>query len=136
MIKRFASSLLLSIMLLTAAPLPAGAAFNPFNAGCQGDKKNHSVACTVKDKDPVAQSGPRLLLMRITNVVAFIAGALAVVMIIAGAIRFITAGSDISTGSRTDTDVEDARRSIVSALVGLIVIILAQLIITYAIRNL
>jgi hypothetical protein len=143
MIKRFMSSVLLSVMLLTAAPVTAGAAFNPFGSACQADKAGESVACTVRDKDKngnakdeVATKGPKYLLLRITSIVAYVAGAIAVIMIIAGAIRFVTAGSDVSTGSRTDTDIEDARRSIAAALAGLVVIVLAQLIIAYAIRNL
>jgi len=133
MIRRFVSSLLLATLLFTAAPLSAGA-FDPFGDACsQGT--GDAVACRA-NKDSISSSGPRALLLDITNVVAYIAGALAVIMIIVGAIRYITAGSDVSTGSRTDTDAEDARRSIANALLGLVVIILAQLLITYAIRRL
>lgn len=134
MIRRFFMSLLLATMCLTASPPLAGAAFNPFK-GCEGvSKSGEAVACNT-DKDQTASEGPKALMLRVTNIIAFLAGAFAVIIIIVGGIRFITAGSDISTGSRTDTDVEDARRSIVGALIGLAVIILAKVLITFAIRR-
>lgn len=128
-------SLMLVMTILTAAPLSAGA-FHPFGGACNaGGNTNEAVACN-NDKDAIASQGPQAFLLKVTNIVAYIAGALAVIVIIVSGIRYITAGSDVSTGSRTDTDIEDARRGLIGALVGLVVIILAQLIITYVIKRL
>lgn len=135
MIRRFLCSLLLLTTCLTALPLSAGA-FDPFGHACDPDTNASTVCRTDGDSDSVARGGPKVLLLNITDVVAFIAGALAVIMIIVGAIRFVTAGSDVSTGSRTDTDVEDARRTISAALIGLAVIILARTLIFYVISRL
>lgn len=141
MIRRFFLSLILVTMCATATPLSA-MAFDPFGGACSAPGTGSATACKTDSTacqangDPVACNGPKALLLNITDVVSYIAGALAIVMIIVGAIRFVTAGSDVSTGSRTDTDVEDARRTITSALIGLAVIILARTLITYAIRKL
>jgi hypothetical protein len=117
-----------------AAPLTVGA-FDPFGGvDCSGEQGNTAVCSDQHSGNPIA--GPDGVLIKITNIVAYIAGAIAVIMILVGSIRFITSGSDISTGSRTDTDVEAARDTIVNALIGLAVIILAKVIITYVITKL
>ncbi len=135
MMRRFVLSLLLATMCLMAGSLSASA-FDPFGGACN-QNTGDAVTCKSNDNtDSVVKSGPKAILVNITNIVAYIAGAVAVIMIIVGGIRFITAGSDVSTGSRTDTDVEDARRSVAGALIGLAVIVLAKTIITYAIRRL
>lgn len=126
-------SALLVFTCLTASLAPA-AAFNPFGGADCGGQNSASAACQAKNTDPLA--GPNGILIKATNIVAYLGGAIALIMIIVGAIRFITSGSDVSTGSRTDTDVEDARRSIVGALIGLAIIILAKFIITYVIARL
>jgi hypothetical protein len=111
------------------ASLSPAYAFNPFGGSCNAQRAGQSVACqTSGNSDPIA--GNNGLFIKITNILAFVGGAVAVIIIIVGGIRFITAGSDVSTGSRTDTDIEDARRSIVGALIGLAIIILAKVIIT------
>lgn len=137
MIRRFLLSLCLVSLCLSAAPVTARA-FDPFGAGVCGTggapKASQSVPCHTGNSDPIG--GNNGILIKVTNIVAYLGGGVAVIMIVAGAIKFITSGSDMSTGSRTDTDVEDARRMIINALVGLAVIILARTIITYVIRNL
>jgi len=136
MIRRFFLSLLLAMMCV-AAPVSA-AAFDPFGGStCTGKATqggSAAAACRTTGGDPI--SGPGGLLLDITNIVAYFAGAVAVIMIIAGSIKFITSGTDVSTGSRTDTDVEDAKRMIGNALIGLAIIILAKVIISYVIRRL
>lgn len=138
MIRRFLASLMLVAVCTAVVPATA-AAFNPFGGNVCSDQNQASAACKASSNNPLAydpNSGTDGLLIKITNIIAYIAGAIAIIMIIVGAIRLITSGSDVSTGSRTDTDVEDARRSIVSALVGLAVIVLARTIITYVIKRL
>jgi hypothetical protein len=138
MIRRFLASLMLVSVCLAAVPVTA-AAFNPFGGAVCSGQNHSSAACNASSNNPLAydpNSGTDGLLIKITDIIAYLAGAIAIIMIIVGAIRLITSGSDVSTGSRTDTDVEDARRSIVSALVGLAIIVLAKSIITYVIKRL
>lgn len=126
------------MMCMMASPLAAFAGFNPFDNACKGvTNAGQATACrTNASSDSVAANGPQALILKITDIVAYISGALAVILIIVASIRFITAGSDVSTGSRTDTDVEDARRSIAGALIGLAIIVLARTIIFYVIKRL
>lgn len=130
---RLILSAMVAVMLFAAVPPPAGA-FEPYQGACKG-KNEASAACKAKgSSDPL--TGDDGILLKATNIIAYLAGAIAVIMIIVGSIRFLTSGTDVSTGSRTDTDVEDARRTIISALVGLAVIVLAKAIITYVVKRL
>ena len=134
MIRRLLPAIMLLMMCTMATPLPA-VAFDAFpKSACVKDTKNESTPCTTSSANPIA--GPNGILIRITRIIAYFGGAVAVIMIIVGAIRFITSGTDLSTGSRTDTDVEEAKNTIAYALLGLIVIVLAQFIITYVIARL
>lgn len=124
----------LLILGLFSAPQPA-AAYDFFGGACNSGSTSGSSACQSQagshSKNPVVD-----LLAHITNIVAFAAGAAAIIVILVAALRFITSGSDVSTGSRTDTDVEDARRAIANAIIGLVVIVLARTIILYVISKL
>lgn len=146
MMRRLLPALLLIMVCLIAVP-PSAQAFDPFgrtgknpSVTCgkdqygQDQKEQQSTVCSTTNADPL--TGPNGLFVKITRVVAFFAGVFAVIMIIVAAIRYITSGSDISTSSRTDTDVEDAKRTISSALIGIVVIVLAQAIITFVVSRL
>lgn len=143
MIKRLLFSVALLTVCLAAAPRPA-MAFSFFHSlDCsqysQSDKPTVCQSQPPKDAngnvvDPL--TGPDGTLAHITNIVAFIAGAAAIIMIIVSALKFITSGSNVSTGSRTDTDVEDAKRSLANALIGLVIIVLSRTIIIYIVNRL
>jgi hypothetical protein len=113
-------------------PATAGAAFDPFNPNNQGvdcsvDKNKNSAVCQSKtDKDPVG--GANGILLKIVNIVAFIAGAAAVILIFVGAIRFVTSGGDSNA-------VKGARETILYALIGLIVIVLARFLIEFVLSK-
>jgi hypothetical protein len=145
MIRRLLPAIILLSLCLFAAPRPV-AAFNFFGGvDCSQYSANRAV-----DKPTVCKSqavdahgnpvnpltGPDGILAGITNVVAWVAGAAAVIIIIISALKFITSGSSTSTGSRTDTDVEDARRSLGNAVIGLVVIVLARTLILYIVKRL
>jgi hypothetical protein len=129
------------MLCLSAAPVPA-LAYDFFGgANCGRPANDQSVACSTQahagaNGNPNPLTGSDGLLAHITTIVAYAAGAAAIIVIIVSALRFITSGSDVSTGSRTDTDVEDARRSIVGAIIGLIVIVLAHTLIIYILDRL
>jgi hypothetical protein len=140
MIRRLLPAIALLVLCLTAAPRPV-AAYEFFKGGCNADTAN-SVACQSQPQtdangnpiDPLV--GPDGLLAHITNIVTIVAGAAAVILIIVSALKLITSGSDVSTGSRTDTDIEDARRALANAVIGLVVIVAARTIIVYLLNRL
>ncbi len=135
MIKRIASAILLLSLCFFSVSLPVHA-YNAFGGvDCKDPAAKNSTVCQEKtSRDPL--TGNNGLLIKIANIIAYVAGAAAVIMILIGSIRFITSGSDISTQSRTDTDVESARNTIVNALIGLAVIILARTIINFVVLKL
>lgn len=140
MIKRLLPAVALLVLCLFAAPRPV-AAYDFFKGGCNPDTAN-AVACQSQPKtdangnsiDPLVGSDG--LLAHITNIVTIAAGAAAVIIIIVSALKLITSGSDVSTGSRTDTDVEDARRGLANAVIGLVVIVAARTLIVYLLNRL
>lgn len=117
---------------------------NPRHGVCRsGADTSSSAVCTdnksidpnpKKAQDPF--SGKRGLLARITDIVAYIAGGAAIILILVSALRYVTAGGDISTGARDDNDVRDAKRTIANALIGLVIIVLAHTIIVFVIKKL
>jgi hypothetical protein len=129
MIRRFLLALGLSGMLLLAAPAAAGASQDVLS-GVDCGQAHDSAVCTDKtSSDPV--TGSSGVLAKVTNFIAFIAGATAVIVILVSALRFVLSGSDVSTGSRTDTDVENARHTLANALIGLAIIALSRQIILF-----
>lgn len=139
MIRRLLPAIALLTLCLFAAPRTATAfdffkgadcANNPGSTVCQSQAEQNANG----NSNPL--TGSNGTLHHITDIVAFVAGAAAIIIIIISGLRFITSGSDVSTGSRTDTDVEDARRALGNAVIGLVVIVLARTIIIYIVNRL
>jgi hypothetical protein len=131
--------LLLSLTLLMGLSLAASgsavaASWNPFDDACQsgGDK---SAVCQDSQKqasdsangDPI--TGPNGLIIKIANVIAFVAGAAAVIIIILAGLRMVTSGG-------SSEDVAGARRALIYAAVGLAVISLSRIIVGFIIGSL
>jgi hypothetical protein len=113
----------LSGLCLLSTPAIAGA--KDIYNGVDCSAAANSAVCTDNSgKDPITGKGG--VLADVTNVIAYLAGAAAIIVILVSALRFALSGSDISTNSRTDTDVENARHTLVNALIGLAVIVLAR----------
>jgi hypothetical protein len=140
MIRRLLPAIALLVLCLFAAPRSV-AAFDLFQGGDCGNHPN-AVACQSQPQqdshgsyiDPLTGTGG--VLADITNIVTIIAGAAAVIIVLVSALKLITSGSNVSTGSRTDTDVEDARRSLANAVIGLVVIVAAHTLIIYLLNRL
>lgn len=76
---------------------------------------------TDKDKNPVVST-----INKVANVIAFIAGAVAIIMVMYGGFQLMTSNGD--SGKITK-----ARETILYAAVGLVVIIMARLIVNFAV---
>lgn len=124
-------SLLLAVSALTCFSLaPAHAAYNTYGNLCSASGRNADKSAVCEDKtknDPL--TGSDGLLIKIANIIAYVAGAAAVIMIIVAGIRFITANGDANT-------ISSARGTIISALIGLVIIALAGTIINYVVSRL
>ena len=68
------------------------------------------------------------IIRKIINLLSVIVGVIAVLMIIVGGFRYITSGG-------SDTGVTSAKNTILYAIVGLIIVALAQLIVRFVLRN-
>lgn len=123
-------SLFAMTSLLVAAPAPASAAWNPFGGGiCEGKAKSSAV-CQDADAnadDPL--TGGNGIIMKIVNLIAVIAGMAAVILIVLAGLRMVTSGG----GSE---DIAGARRTIIYALVGLVVIIFARTLVAFVLSKL
>ena len=123
----FAAVVLLLVVLLLATSQPAFAdcISDPTSAGCPCALNSSSAAC----QDLSKQDGLSNILKNATNVVLFIAGALAVIMIIYGSIRFMTAHGN-------EKQVESARLIVTYSVIGLIIAILAYALVNFVLSNL
>lgn len=123
----FAAGVLLLAVLPLAISQPAFAdcISDPTSAGCPCALNSSSAAC----QDLSKPDGLSNTLKNATNTVLFIAGALAVIMIIYGAIRFMTAHGN-------EKQVESARLIVTYSVIGLIIAILAYALVNFVLGNL
>lgn len=124
---RFFAGLLITFSILAFQVMPlAGAA--TFDVNCTSIKaQNESAVCNSRTSDdPLAGSDG--LIIRIANIIAFVAGAAAIIMILVGSIQFITAGGDASNA-------KNARNTVLYALIGLAIVLLARSIVIFVVRH-
>jgi hypothetical protein len=117
--------LLLSLAVLAPLVMSSGAlaAWNPLQGiDCTGTASKSAVCQDASHPRTNPLVGPDGLLVKIANVIAVIAGIAAVIIIILAGLRLVTSGGN------TD-DAVGARRAVIYAAVGLIVIALARAII-------
>lgn len=130
-IKRLLSAaVLLPAMVLTvglvAQPAPAHAAF---------DKGLSDGASSAQGKDQqgdaaslFGEGGQGGIFRTITNVMLFLIGAISVIMLIIGGIRYVVSGGD-------STAVQNAKNTILYAIVGVVVAILAYAVVNFVVGS-
>lgn len=116
---------LFAFLVIITRPVFADCATNPTEAGCPCALNSSSAIC----KDLENKDGLSNTIKNATNTVLFIAGALAVIMIIYGAIRFMTAHGN-------EKQVESARLIVTYSVIGLIIAILAYALVNFVLSNL
>lgn len=128
---RLKSFFVAGVLLLAVLPLAinqpafADCISDPTSAGCPCALNSSSAAC----QDLSKPDGLSNILKNATNIVLFIAGALAVIMIIYGSIRFMTAHGN-------EKQVESARLIVTYSVIGLIIAILAYALVNFVLSNL
>lgn len=123
----------MSIALLPAlalVPASASAATTPniYNSLCTGTNLDLTQSNTDCGTSSASNDNLQSLLTKIINIFSVVVGVIAVVMIIVGGLRYITSGGD--TGR-----VGAAKTTIIYALVGLVVVALAQLIVHFVLSQ-
>jgi hypothetical protein len=111
----------------------AASSYDPTASVCDGltaEQKAANQACEQYGGDPVlGTNGNGGIIMTIANLIAWLAGAIAVIMMIFAAFRIVKSSGDSGK-------VTQARETILYALVGLVVIVLARIIVGLVISKL
>jgi Type IV secretion system pilin len=119
----FASSALLIPVLV---PVTAHAALD--QQLCSGANLDiNATSCNVND--PTSESKVNSVVTLVINLFSVIVGLIAVIMIIVGGIKYITSGGESS-------NVSGAKNTILYAIVGLVVVALAQVIVRFVLSKL
>jgi choline-glycine betaine transporter len=115
-------------MLLSFSGTGLVYAQNPLDQACDTlEDQSVSTSCTPDGtKNPL--TGADGLLAKIADVVAIIAGIAAVIMVLIGGFRYITANGDAQSATT-------ARRTVLAAVIGLIVIVASWSIISFVLRR-
>lgn len=135
MIKRIKSvvlSLIASVAFLLPAAIPAvahAATFNPsggLNCGTNIELSETGTCATSGDGDATTKVNDAVRLA--LNLFSAVVGIIAVVMIIVGGIKYITSGGDSG-------NVTSAKNTILYAIIGLVVVALAQIIVRFVLAR-
>lgn len=132
-IKKSLQSLLIVPVLALGVSLTAGVLASPttYAAGCSTDAQSGlagGAGCAQGADQPPELFGDGGIFQTVTNVLLFIIGAISVIMLIIGGIRYVVSGGDSSA-------VTSAKNTILYAVVGIVVAILAYALVNFVITS-
>lgn len=125
------ATICLSILVLTVSIVPATAQENDLIGGlCTGAELEFSENPT-GDCNSNGDATEKIndLIRSVINLLSVIVGVIAVIMIIVGGLRYITSGGN-------DTSVTSAKNTILYAVIGLIIVALAQVLVRFTLNQL
>lgn len=129
-LKRFISSFLIAGLLLVPISAGTAAAWDPFGSACTQNKGKQSAVCKDSQGTGDLNQNPMIdLIANITQIAIIVAGAAVVIMLILSGFRLITSGGDPQKAAQ-------ARKALIGSIVGLIVVVLAQAIVSLVIGQL
>ncbi|PID32353.1 hypothetical protein CR970_01120 [Candidatus Saccharibacteria bacterium] len=127
---------LAAIAVAVAAPVAfagvAGAAPSQFTKNCKGAAANSSYCQSLRESETQGNNsfyGSNGVINNVANIIAVLTGTAAVIVIIVSGIRFTLAEGDSGK-------IRDARNSIIYALVGLVVVVVARSLIGFVLTRL
>ena len=130
MMKRFLTILAILSFNLTLSfvllPASTSAAYDPTAQGCSAAGQANSPVCTSSAADPI--SGSNGIINTVATIAAWAGGVIAVIIIIISGFRFINSGGDSGK-------VASARNGIIYSAIGLLVIIIARVIVSFVLNN-
>jgi len=130
MIKTTIISVLAGVCFLIM-PVAATTAVDPLQGPCTGVQDNPACQQDAAQQNPNADNpvtGPTGVIQTATNLIAILTGIVAVIMIIVSGLRFITSSGD-------PTKTKSARANMTSALIGLVIVVLAWAIISFTVQK-
>jgi hypothetical protein len=107
---------------------PTSLAFDAFEEVCNGvtDEDGAPAACPQGTEDPI--TGKEGIIIKIVQILSFVIGAAAVIMVIIGGLKYITSNGDSNS-------VSSAKNTILYALIGIAVFLLSQAIVLFVIKR-
>lgn len=125
--------LLSAALIVPALALSVGFVATPAHAAFEKGLLEGSQSAQGKDQQGDAASlfgegGQGGIFRTITNVLLFLIGAISVIMLIVGGIRYVVSGGD-------STAVQNAKNTILYAIVGVVVAILAYAVVNFVITS-
>ncbi len=127
MIKRILATLGIGTFILLA-PAAAFAQFEPLDQACSGNASTSDI-CDERNQQDNPVGGTEGILIRAANLIAIAVGVAAVIMIIIGGIK-------ITTSSGDSNSVKSGRDTIIYAIIGVVVTLLARAIIIFVVNRL
>jgi hypothetical protein len=125
--------LLSAALIVPALALSVGFVATPAHAAFEKGLNDGAQSAQGKDQQGDAASlfgegGQGGIFRTITNVLLFLIGAISVIMLIVGGIRYVVSGGD-------STAVQNAKNTILYAIVGVVVAILAYAVVNFVITS-
>ena len=132
--KSFLVLLAMTGLASVAFAFPVSAQVDVFQQSCSnGPTATQSNFCknvaSEKGKNTDSRLGPNGIITKIAQIITYVTGAVSVVMIIIGGFRYVVSGGD-SNG------ITGAKNTILYAVVGLVVTIFAQIIVSFVLSRL
>ena len=121
-----AIAIVMSLIFIPVSSVSAQRTDNVFDDVCGADVAGDSDFCkNVKEEEGRSLVlGERSLMVTITQIIVYITGAVSVIMIIIGGLRYVASAGD-SNG------IQGAKNTILYALIGLAVAALAQILVSF-----
>ena len=110
------------------APVAVHAQPDPTGSLCGGAASLQLADAPGDCADPEAETNVNNLITTVINVFSIVVGIVAVIMIIYGGFRYITSGGDSG-------NIGNAKNTIIFAIVGLIIVALAQVIVRFVLNR-
>ena len=126
--ERIVGLLAVPVLALTVGSAPAYAASLSISGGANSARGNDQSGCLFGNEPGCEGTDQTPIFRTITNVLLFIIGAISVIMLIIGGIRYTTSNGDQQA-------VQNAKNTILYAVVGLVIAILAFAAINFVIGS-
>jgi len=128
MIKKFLAVTIVTMLSIFFLAAPVSAQFDPLTPACQTQAAD-SVACKSNNVQENPILGPNGVITKVVQILIMVTAVASVIMIMIGGFRYI-----VSTGD--PSNVNSAKNSILYAIVGLVVAVVAQTIVIFVLRKL
>jgi VIT1/CCC1 family predicted Fe2+/Mn2+ transporter len=118
----------LAAMSFALVPATAAFALDARDPLCEGANLEAGTSCSSGITDEAAKTKVNNVIKQGINILSFVVGAISVVMVIIGGLKYVTSGGDSG-------NVTGAKNTILYAVIGLVVVALAQFIVRFVLSR-